>query len=144
MPHGCDQYAFARKALARGRGEGHVDGHVLAFPALLSGKHGSHLGVQKPIKDLATRYGVELVVAGHDHNYERTKEINGTTFVVSGSAGAPIRPVRPQWFTAHARTEPHYVLIDVDGDRMVLRAINLRGDTFDTHVIEPNPPHPPR
>ncbi len=25
-------------------------------------------------------------------------------------------------------------------DRLILRAVNLRGDTFDTYVINPNPP----
>jgi Icc-related predicted phosphoesterase len=115
---------------------------MLHFPPYSSGDHGSHLGVQEPVTQLAKRHGVELVITGHDHNYERTVEIEGTTYIVSGSAGAPIRAVRPQWFTAHARTEPHYVLIDVEGHRMTLRAVNLKGEVFDTHIIEPNPPQP--
>jgi hypothetical protein len=114
----------------------------LHWPPYSSGAHGSQKNVQKPITDLSRRFGVELVVAGHDHNYERTRPIHGTTYVVSGSAGAPIRPVKPRWFTARARTEPHYVLVDVETDRMVLRAVNLRGDTFDSFVIEPNPERP--
>jgi acid phosphatase type 7 len=136
---GCTQYAFVDRALAEGARQGKLMVMSLHFPPYSSGAHGSHLGVQTPVAELARRHGVELVIAGHDHNYERTKPISGTTFVVSGSAGAPIRPVRPRWFTAHARTEPHYVLVDVEANRMVVRAINLHSETFDRAIITPNP-----
>jgi predicted phosphodiesterase len=137
---GCAQYVFAERALAEGVRQGKLMAMMLHYPPYSSGAHGSHEGVQESISELARRYGVELVIAGHDHNYERTKPIDGVTYVVSGSAGAPIRPVNPRWFTAEARTEPHYVLIDVESNRMILRAVNLKGDTFDTAVLEDNPP----
>lgn len=137
---GCDQYTFFREALAEGAAAGKLMVVFLHFPPYSSGSHGSDLGLREPIAELAKRYGVELVLTGHDHNYERTKPIDGTTYVVSGSAGAPIRPVNPEWFTAHARTEPHYVLIDVARDQMTLRAVNLRGEVFDSAIIKPLPP----
>jgi predicted phosphodiesterase len=139
---GCTQYGYVDRVLEQGAEQGKLLVMMLHFPPYSSGDHGSHLGVQEPVTQLAKRHGVELVITGHDHNYERTVEIEGTTYIVSGSAGAPIRAVRPQWFTAHARTEPHYVLIDVEGHRMTLRAVNLKGEVFDTHIIEPNPPQP--
>ena len=137
---GCTQYSFAARALEEGAARGMLMVMMTHYPPYSSGEHGSHLGIRKPITDLARTYGVELVVAGHDHDYERSKPIDGVTYVVSGSAGAPIRPVRPSSWTAEARTEPHYVLVDVESDRLILRAVNLRGDTFDTYVINPNPP----
>lgn len=137
---GCTQYGFVEQALAEGAKQGKLLVMMLHYPPYSSGAHGSHRGVQKPVADLARTYGVELVLSGHDHNYERTKPIDGTTYIVSGSAGAPIRPVRPRWFTAHARTEPHYVLVDVEADRLVLRAVNLKGVVFDSYVIESVPP----
>ncbi len=137
---GCAQFTFVERALADGANKGMLMVMALHFPPYSSGKHGSHKGIRKPISNLARRYGVELVLTGHDHNYERTKSIDGTTYLVSGSAGAPIRPVSPRRFTAHARTEPHYVLFDVLEDEITLRAINLQGDVFDTAVIQPNPP----
>ena len=89
---------------------------------------------------LLYEHGVEIVVNGHDHDYERTNPIDGTTYIVSGSAGAPIREVKPHAFSATVRTEPHYVLIDVEKDRLFLRAVNLAGNTFDSTVIPANPP----
>lgn len=137
---GCAQYAFAERALREGARRGQLMAIMLHYPPYSSGAHGSNLEVQRPVVALARKHGVELVIAGHDHNYERTKSLDGTTYMVSGSAGAPIRPVNPRSFTAEARTEPHYVLVDVESDRMILRAVNLRGDTFDTYVIDDNPP----
>jgi len=137
---GCTQYGFVEQALAQGAAQGKLMVMMLHFPPYSSGAHGSHKGVQKPVSDLARTYGVELVLTGHDHNYERTVPIDGTVYIVSGSAGAPVRPVRPRWFTAHARTEPHYVLVDVEADRLVLRAVNLKGVVFDSATIEAVPP----
>ena len=52
----------------------------------------------------------------------------------------PVATIVPAEFTASVRTEPHYVIVDVDGDTITTRAINLRGEAFDTTVIQPNPP----
>jgi len=141
---GCVQYTDVAQLLDEGRKNDMLMAMMLHYPPYSSGQHGSNDIVQEPVTNLSRQYGVELVIAGHDHNYERTKPIYGTTYLVSGSAGAPIRPVNPKWFTAEARTEPHYILVDVDGMRMTTRAINIRGDTFDSYVIEPNPPAPDR
>jgi predicted phosphodiesterase len=133
---GCDQYAFLQKTLQDALDKKMLIVMFLHYPPYSSGAHGSNMLVQETVTNLARKYGVELVIAGHDHNYERTIPIHGTTYVVSGSAGAPIRAVNPVWFTARARTEPHYVLMDVADQRMTLRAINLKGETFDTVVID--------
>ncbi len=137
---GCTQYAFAERALREGAERGQLMVLFMHHPPYSSGEHGSDGTIQRPIRELAKRHGVELVITGHDHDYERTKPINGTTYIVAGSAGAPIRPVQPKWFSAAARTEPHYVVIDVVGDTLAVRAVNLDGTTFDTAVIFPVPP----
>ncbi len=139
----CRQYDFVKKALADGAAAGKLMVMFLHHPPYSSGSHGSDLVLRDVLAKLAKAYGVELVVTGHDHDYERTKSMDGTTYIVSGSAGAPIRAVNPQPFTAEARTEPHYVLVDVDGDRLSIRAINLRGEVFDSAVIPQNPPGGP-
>jgi len=140
----CRQYRFVRAALEEAAKANKLIVMFLHNPPYSSGEHGSDRQLQSVVGDLAKRYGVELVVSGHDHDYERTKPIAGTTYLVSGSAGAPIRPVTPQAFTASTRTEPHYVLVDVDKNQLTLRAINLRGEVFDSTVIPPNPPGGPR
>lgn len=137
---GCTQNEYARRALEDGARKGMLLVMSLHHPPYSSGAHGSYMSIRHAIEEMAIENGVELVFAGHDHNYERTKPQNGVTYVVAASAGAPIRPVYPQPFTAVARTEPHFVLVDVEKDRMSLRAINLEGDTFDEVVLAENPP----
>jgi 3',5'-cyclic AMP phosphodiesterase CpdA len=137
---GSDQHRFVDGKLAEGARRGMYLVMAMHEPPFSSGKHGSNLQMRRVVVPLAERHGVELVVSGHDHNYERTKPKNGVTFVVSGSGGAPIRPVDPQNFTATWRLEPHYVLVDVEERGLILRAVNLDGHTFDSYVIQPNPP----
>ncbi len=136
----CRQYRFVQAALAEAAKADKLIVMFMHNPPYSSGEHGSDLQLREVVGELAKRYGVELVITGHDHDYERTKSIAGTTYIVSGSAGAPIRPVHPQAFTDATRTEPHYVLVDVDRNQIALRAVNLRGEVFDSAVIPANPP----
>lgn len=53
-----------------------------------SGPHSSTVYMQWPYK----QWGADLIVAGHDHTYERF-EIDGLPYVVSGLGGASIYPV---------------------------------------------------
>ncbi|MBA2543616.1 MAG: metallophosphoesterase [Deltaproteobacteria bacterium] len=139
----CREYEFVVRALEEGAAYDKTMVMFLHNPPYSAGGHGSDLQLRSVLAPLAKKYGVELVVTGHDHHYERTKPIDGTTYIVSGSAGAPIRPVEPEDFTASARTEPHYVLIDADGDKLAIRSVNLRGEVFDSTTIPPNPPGGP-
>lgn len=139
----CREYEFVVRALEEGAAYGKTMVMFLHNPPYSSGNHGSNLHLRSVLAPLAKKFGVELVLTGHDHNYERTKPIDGTTYIVSGSAGAPIRPIDPQDFTASARTEPHYVLIDADNNKLTIRAVNLRGEVFDSTTIPPNPPGGP-
>lgn len=140
---GSAQYAFADRTLEDGASRDMLLVLSLHYPPYSSGEHGSNPEVRAALAPLVREHGVELVLAGHDHDYERTQPIEGCTYVVAASGGAPIRRVLPQSFTAVFRTEPHYVLFDVEGKRLVGQAINLNGEIFDTFILEPNPPRPP-
>ena len=56
-----------------------------------AGYQGSSTSVRKNFVPLFERYGVQLVLAGHDHDYQRSKPINGVTYVVSGAAAGTRR-----------------------------------------------------
>lgn len=142
MRPGSDQHAFLVRALEDGAERGMILVLSLHYPPYSSGEHGSNPEMRAVLQPLSERYGVELVLAGHDHNYERTKPIGGVTYLVAASGGAPIRRVIPHDFTAQFRTEPHYVLFDVEAGNLVGRAVNLDGEVFDTFILPPNPPNP--
>ncbi len=55
-------------------------------PPYSSGLHGNTPNLQWPFKD----WGADLVLTGHDHNYERIV-VDGLTYIVNGSGGANLR-----------------------------------------------------
>jgi len=134
---GSEQYVFIENALSSAAKAQMYIMLVTHHPPYSAGAHRSELSVRQALSPLASRYGVELFVSGHDHNYERTKKIDGVTYIVTGSAGAPSRRVRKRDFTLTIRTQPHYVLFDVETTGIAIRAINLNGETFDYDMIKP-------
>jgi len=140
---GSAQYEFLEERLAEGVRLGMTLVISLHYPPYSSGSHGSYQELQEVIGEIGPRFGVELVLAGHDHNYERSVPIDGVTYIVAASGGAPIRKISPTRFSAMLRTEPHYVLFDVQHGQLIGRAINLAGDVFDSFVIQQSSPGPP-
>lgn len=108
---------------------------VMHHPAFSSGDHGSEEDVQREWAPLFARHGVDLALAGHDHNYERTKPQNGVTYIVSGGGGAELRDVGRSSFTALSAKKHHFVELNVFASQIVGRAIDDNGRVFDTFVI---------
>jgi len=69
-----------------------------------------------------------------DHDYQRSKPINGVTYVVSG-AGAKLRPTGHEDFTAVSASTLHFVDMLVYSDRIVLRAIDQDGTLVDMFTL---------
>jgi hypothetical protein len=75
---------------------------------------------------------VELVLAGHDHVYERG-EGGGVKYVISGGAGAPLYPRESQAPETQAfESVHHFVEISVDGDRIGLVARRAAGSIIES------------
>ncbi|MGH9719493.1 MAG: metallophosphoesterase [Bryobacteraceae bacterium] len=85
------------------------------------------------------RYGVPLVFNGHEHSYQRTREINGVVYVTTGGGGAGLYRVDPSDLLAAGKSAHHYMRGEVNGRRLALRAIGLDGQEFDHVVLNPPP-----
>ena len=57
-----------------------------------SATHASDGGVRAALAPLFDRFGVDLVVQGHNHQYERTNPIRGGASTTSAPDGATVRP----------------------------------------------------
>jgi 3',5'-cyclic AMP phosphodiesterase CpdA len=82
---GGRQLAFLERELNAARADGDVDWVVVAMHQVMissSDANGADLGLRAKYGPLFDRYGVDLVVCGHEHNYERSLAVRG---VVSGS-----------------------------------------------------------
>ena len=51
--------------------------------------HGPWMGGREVVQPLLEQYGVDMVISGHNHCYERF-EVNGIQYIVSGGGGAPL------------------------------------------------------
>ena len=103
-------------------------------PFYSSGHYGVSQRLIKRFTPLFKQYNVQLYINGHDHHYERTHTINGTTYLTTGS-GAGVRPVgRSQW-TKHSADRLAFAAYDVYPDRIEVNAMGTDKRIFDHGVI---------
>lgn len=110
--------------------------------------YGSHEALQAVLAPLFDRYRVDLVLSGHDHDYQRSKPIRagqiastgeGTVYVVTGGGGGLMSlhgVVEDAWFTDRAEKLFHYVKITIDDEELRLEAIDSQGRAFDAYAIQ--------
>ena len=91
---------------------------------------------RQAFQPLFERYGVQLVLSGHDHDYQRSEEIHGVTYVVSGAASGS-RRTGDEWFTARSFSWHHFVELAVFPQDLVVRAINQDRRVADEAIIAP-------
>ena len=98
-----------------------------------------HYGLNQPFIETLTplfqKYGVQLYINGHDHHYERTNPINGTTYMITGS-GAGTRPVGRSEWTVYSAEQLGFAAYEVYGDRILITAIGTDGQVFDQGEIK--------
>jgi acid phosphatase type 7 len=104
-------------------------------PAYSSGEHGGDSGVQQHFVPVFEKHAVPLVLAGHDHHYERTVPQNGVTYVVTGGGGRGTRHSGASPFTAFSESVCHLVYVTVQGDELTLHAIDGVGREFDSLLL---------
>ena len=100
-----------------------------------SGLYGVNQDFVKIFTPLFQKYKVQLYINGHDHNYERTRSINGTTYMISGG-GAGVRQVGRSEWTEYSAGVLSFAAFDVYEDRMVVSGIGTDGRVFDRGVIQ--------
>jgi len=103
---------------------------ALHHPLYSSGRHSSTVGARERLEPILARHHVDLVLAGHDHNYERTHPQQGVTYVVSGG-GCKTTAVGQSRFTAAAASVLQFVLVDIDGDRLTASCVAVDGAIVD-------------
>jgi hypothetical protein len=103
---------------------------AMHHPIHSSGRHGPTPHAQRLLEPILTRRAVDLVLAGHDHHYERTVPIDGVTHVVSGG-GCKTTRVSPGRTTARAGSILEFLHLEITGDRLVGRAIQPDAKVFD-------------
>lgn len=106
-----------------------VMGH---HPIYSSGQHGVNRGLVKTLQPILERRQVPFYLAGHDHNYERLRPINGVQYVISGGAGAYLRGAAqtlPESLVFHKAH--HFLSFELQADRLMMTVIDKTGAVID-------------
>ena len=99
-----------------------------------AGYQGPDMEVREVFTPLFEQHGVQLVLSGHDHDYQRSVPINGVTYLVSGG-GAGTRRTGDRSFTEYSASTMNFVDLNVFEDRLVMRAIDHEFAVFDEFTI---------
>jgi hypothetical protein len=105
-------------------------------PVYSSGQHGSSEKIQKIVLPLFEKHRVHIVFTGHDHGYERTKSINGVTYVVTGGGGAPLNNFKSDniW-TAYKEKAYLFCKVCIDSTACKFSMIRIDGTIQDSLLV---------
>jgi hypothetical protein len=102
-------------------------------------KHGSDPKLAALLEPLFTRYRVQVVFAGHDHVYERTKLQKGIQHFITGAGGMMRRgdidlksPIRAASYDA----DNSFMVVEVDENEISFKSVSEKGDVVDSGVIK--------
>lgn len=107
--------------------------------------HGSNTALRAAWGPVLDDHGVDLVFAGHNHIYERSVPVKaeaevgpgeGTTYFVTGGAGAPLyTSAEFDWFAAAVAKTEHYLVLDFGPSGIRGTAYDPADNVLDEFVI---------
>jgi 3',5'-cyclic AMP phosphodiesterase CpdA len=123
------QLPWLKKALAASTAPWKVVvGH---HPIRSAGLYGDDPPAIARLAPLFRRHRVQLYINGHDHDYERTRVIDGTTYLTVGNGGAHLRAVVPNAHTARAASTYGFAEITATPERLHIEAWDSQGQRID-------------
>ncbi|RPI22609.1 MAG: metallophosphoesterase [Acidobacteria bacterium] len=101
------------------------------------GRHGSDLELRKVLEPLFVQYGVDVVIAGHEHFYERIRPQKEITYFTSGAAGKLRKGnvEKTDLTAASFDTDRSFMLIEVTGDTLHFQSVSRTGQTVDSGTV---------
>jgi 3',5'-cyclic AMP phosphodiesterase CpdA len=127
------QTVWLQRALARSRARWKIA--AFHHPAFSCGRYGSRDAVVERWVPLFERFGVQLVLSGHDHNYQRFAIRNGVRYVVHGGGGRGLYDVKacPSGYARRlvGREEHGFLYLVIRGNRLSGWAVTPEGRRTD-------------
>jgi hypothetical protein len=110
-----------------------------------STRHGTDMTLLMEWAPLYDQFHVDLALAGHDHDYERTFPMNnmiaqptpadGTVYIVSGGAGADLYDNGTDFWTAYSQKTHSALTVRVRNDLLEVSAFDETGTPIDSLMI---------
>lgn len=113
-------------------------------------KHGSNLTLQASWGPIVDQYAIDLVLNGHEHNFEITQPLlggtvqptnaTGTTYVIAGGAGADLYPFNPPaaW-SAYTEVTHSAAVIHVRRDQLTMDPFRPDGTAIPAGYMKTKP-----
>jgi hypothetical protein len=106
-------------------------------------RHGSQESLREAWGPEFDAGDVDVVVAGHNHIYERSVRItaeqeaaDGTTYLVAGGGGAPLYEESDDtWFNLVANPIEHYIIAEITGNTATFTVRDLDDNVLDTFTL---------
>ncbi|OGW44008.1 MAG: hypothetical protein A2Y66_01405 [Nitrospirae bacterium RBG_13_41_22] len=100
--------------------------------------------VRQYLQPLFEKYGVDLVLAGHEHYYARkfvppASDPHTLLHMVLGGGGATLEGLNSPNDVDVSALKYHYAYFHIQGDQMTIEAIDLGGNKIDTIVLDKSP-----
>jgi hypothetical protein len=100
-------------------------------------RHGPDEELRRAIEPLFLKYGVNLVLAGHEHFYQRLKPQKGVYYLISGNAAKLRRgnAVRTAEVAAEYDTGYSFTVAAIKDDEFHFQTVTRQGETVDAGVL---------
>ncbi len=124
-----DQLAFLEKVMAESDRPAIVAFH---HPVLSCGKYGNS---EKALENWVPLFDdVVLVLAGHDHNYQRFSR-EGIVYVVSGGGGRGLYDLEDCPERQVGAEVNHFLIVEQDQNGLTVTAVDPRGEVIDRFTV---------
>lgn len=131
---GSEQYAWLESVLKQ-----HTSGWVIVWghipPHSAVSENSEEVNIRRALGPLFEDYGVDLVLSGHHHDYQRYV-LGGQTYIITGGGGAELHPVTQEEDGMQAfANEAHFVGLVIRDDTLTGDAISSAGEILDHFIL---------
>ncbi len=134
------QLAWLEKELAGSSAEWKIA--FFHHPLYSSGRtHGSSIPTREVLEPILVKLGVNIVLTGHDHLYERTKPQQGIVHFVVGASGKLRKgdDTKAAFQAKGYDRDLSFLLMEIAGDELFFQALSRTGQTIDSGVLSRAP-----
>jgi predicted phosphodiesterase len=130
---GSPQYDFVKKDLQSTKKKWKIA--AFHHPAYCGGEHGDNQMMVAVTKEIFEPNKVDLVLAGHNHFYQRNL-VNGIYHLVVAGGGAPLYDPSTASYTQVCVKDYNYGIVDFTPNLMKINIYNVHGQVLDSFEIK--------
>lgn len=103
---------------------------VYHIPAYCAGGHGESKTMKRITSEIFEKYGVDIVINGHSHFYQRNF-INGIYHLIVAGGGASLYTPKEKDYVQKSEKKHHYAIFEVEDNKLKMLVYDLNGAILD-------------